>query len=295
MEIIETSDALFQGFLPKREEWTSKFDYGRAVLLGGSKDYGGAPLLSLSALSSLRLGAGFATLYVPEPLYGYYVGRDPQIIVQPFPSKNGNLVYQEKAVRKIMNKTTAIALGMGVTGFEETARILLHLFTSYEGYLIVDAGGLTALAMLDANYLNMAVPKIILTPHTGEFSRLIGLPREEIEKDPIRYAVEYARMHHITLILKGHESIITDGTEIYRNKTGNTGLAKAGSGDLLSGILCGIFAQHIDQSDVKKAAFGQYLLGKAADLLLNEQSEYSILAEDIIRSLPKALEPCIQK
>ena len=165
MKIISTSDSLFSSFLPKRNENTSKFDYGRAVLLGGSKDYGGAPLLSLASLSSLRLGAGFATLYVPEPLYSIYVGRDPQIIVHSFPSKDGNLLFDSGYLEEITKKATAIAIGMGVTGFEECQKILEYFLKNYHGYLIVDAGALRAFANIPNEHLKHISCHLILTPH----------------------------------------------------------------------------------------------------------------------------------
>lgn len=294
MKIISTSDSLFSSFLPKRNENTSKFDYGRAVLIGGSKDYGGAPLLSLASLSSLRLGAGFATLYVPEPLYSIYVGRDPQIIVHSFPSKDGNLLFDSGYLEEITKKATAIAIGMGVTGFEECQKILEYLLKNYHGYLIVDAGALRAFANIPNEHLKHISCHLILTPHTGEFSSLSGFSREEIEKEPVKCLLSYLEGKEMTVLLKGHVSYISDGKEMYSSSFGNTGLAKAGSGDLLSGILCGVFAQKIEKSIPLKVAFGSYLLGKSADLLLEEECEYSIIANDIIRILPKVISRCVE-
>lgn len=288
------SDTLFSSFLPKRNENSSKFDYGRAVLLGGSKDYGGAPLLSLAALSSLRLGAGFSTLYVPEPLYSIYVGRNPQIIVHACPSKDGNISFDPKFFDEVIHKATAIAIGMGITGFEECQKILEYLLRNYHGTLIVDAGGLSALANVSEDFLENPSCNLILTPHTGEFSRLTRIPREEIEKEPLKYLLSYLSNKKMTVLLKGHTSYISNGKETYVSSFGNTGLAKAGSGDLLSGILCGIFAQKIEKSIPLKVAFGSYLLGKSADLLLKEESEYSIIADDIIRILPKIISSCVE-
>lgn len=286
---MKTSDSLFKDFLPKRNENTSKFDFGRAYLIGGSKEYGGAPLLSLSSLMALRLGAGFSTLFVPEPLYSIYIGREPQVILSLFPSKNGELVYDEEFLSKMILKPTSIAIGMGITQFEETAKVLEFLLRNYKGSLIIDAGALSALSLLDENVFRNKTCDVVLTPHTGEFSRLINVSREEIEKDKMKYSLIYAKRNDITLILKGHQSIITNGTETYINETGNTGLAKAGSGDLLSGILAGIMAQDIKESTTKKAAFCSFLLGKCADYLLKEESDYSIISSDIVRVLPKIL------
>lgn len=292
MEIIETSPSLFKDFLPKRNQNTSKFDYGRAVLIGGSKEYGGAPLLSFSSLMALRMGAGFSTLYVPEPLYSIYIGRDPQIIVSLFPSKDNKLVFDEKFLSELITKSTSIAIGMGITSFDETEKILEYLLLNFTGNLIIDAGALTSLAMMKDPFKNKSC-NVVLTPHTGEFSRLIGISREEIEQNPIEYAYEYAKKNGAVVILKGHASIITDGNEIYSNSYGNTGLAKAGSGDLLSGLLCGIFAQNIDRSNCMKAAFCSYLLGASADYLLQEQSEYSIIANDIVKAISLMVDEAI--
>ncbi len=295
MQIIEVTDSLFASFLPKRDENTSKFDYGRATLIGGSFDYGGAPLLSFSSLSALRLGAGFSSLYVPEPLYSIYIGRNPQTIVHPFPSKDGNIVFDETVLSEICAKSNSIAIGMGVTGFRECAKILKYLLQNFNGYLVIDAGGLTALSELDSSLLRNPSCEVILTPHSGEFSRLSGYPRLAIEKDPLGYLNRYLADKRITVLLKGHRTYISNGEETYLSRFGNTGLSKGGSGDLLSGILCGIFAQNIGGSVSKKAAFGAYLLGKSADLLLSKESEYSIIADDIIATLPKAILLCVEK
>lgn len=99
----------------------------------------------------------------------------------------------------------------------------------------------------------------------------------------------------MTVILKGHTTYISNGKETYVSSFGNTGLSKAGSGDLLSGILCGILAQNINAPFIKKAVFGSYLLGKSAELLLKEENEYSIIADDIIRILPRAIAPCVDQ
>lgn len=293
--MIEVTDSLFTSFLPKRNENTSKFDYGRATLIGGSKDYGGAPLLSLSALSAFRMGVGFSTLYVPEPLYSIYVGRNPQIIVHPFPSKDGNLRFDEDSLSNIALKSSSIAIGMGVTGFTECAKILEYLLKNYKGSLIIDAGGLTALATLDQGLLENPTCQVILTPHSGEFARLSGGSCLDIEKNPLVSLPHYLKGKKVTVLLKGHTTYISDGKETYRSSFGNTGLSKGGSGDLLSGILCGVFAQKINASVSKKAAFGSYLLGKSADLLLEKQSEYSIIADDIVATLPETLLPCVEK
>lgn len=294
MSIIEVNDETFKDFLPKRDENTSKFDYGHAAIIGGSYKYGGAPLLSYFALEALRLGAGFSTLYVPEPLYTTYLGREPQIILSAFPSKNGDIRFDEDALKEICLKTTSIAIGMGVTSFIETSKIIEYLLKNYKGNLILDAGALRSLSLLEENLLINPLPSVLLTPHLGEFSRLISVRREELAIDPLKYLNDFCASKKISVILKGHVSFISDGNETYVSKFGNTGLAKGGSGDLLSGILAGLLAQKIDCSLTKKAAFCSYLLGKCADLLLQEESEYSIIANDIIRILPKAIKPCVQ-
>ncbi len=295
MDIIEVTDSLFSSFLPKRKENTSKFDYGRATIIGGSLDYGGAPLLSLASLGALRMGVGFATLYVPAPLYEIYIGRNPQIIVHPFPTKDGNIAYDEAILEKITKESTSIAIGMGVTGFKQCEKILEYLLSNYHGSLIVDAGALTALASINPIKLRNPSCSLILTPHTGEFSRLTHIERKEIEKHPIETLLSYVSDKKITVLLKGHTTYVANNEEIYSSTFGNTGLSKAGSGDLLSGILCGIFAQNIASSIPKKAAFCSYLLGKSADLLLKNESEYSIITDDIIATLPNVLLPCVSK
>lgn len=203
-------------------------------------------------------------------------------------------MFDTKFLDEITGKATAIAIGMGVAGFEECQKILEYLLIHYHGHLIVDAGALTSLANISSNYLKSPACNLILTPHTGEFSRLTNVSREKIEKEPLKYLLSYLEGKRMTILLKGHISYISDGKETYSSSFGNTGLAKAGSGDLLSGILCGIFAQRMEKSIPLRVAFGSYLLGKSANLLLEEESEYSIIADDIIRILPKVISSCVE-
>lgn len=277
---------MFKGFLPERDRFTSKGDYGRAIIIGGSRLYTGAPLLSCNALMSLAGGAGYGILYVPASLWEMYALREPQLIVKRFPDKDGFLAYDEKTLGEITGRAGAIALGMGAGPAEDLPKIIAFLAERFKGTLILDADALNALARSGLAPLEKAKARMILTPHVGEFARLSGLSIEEIKKDPVTLASSFALEHHCILILKDAWTVISDGKDTYLNKAGNAGLAKAGSGDILSGLLAGLFAQpNLPKEPAKLAAFAAFTLGKAAEKLAETKSEYSFLARDLVEKI----------
>jgi hydroxyethylthiazole kinase-like uncharacterized protein yjeF len=129
--------------------------------------------------------------------------------------------------------------------------------------------------------------KVVLTPHVGEFARLTGLSREEIKNNPVACAKDFAKKYNVTLLLKNATSIITDGERVVINTTGNSGLAKGGSGDVLSGLIAGIIARGEDLFE--SVAVSAYLFGLSADIAVQEQNEYTITATDVINAMPKAI------
>jgi NAD(P)H-hydrate epimerase len=283
-------DAFFHGYLPKRKSDTAKWDYGSAAIIGGSVKYGGAPLLAYSALSAYRMGAGYSALFVPKELYDIYVGRFPQLLLSSLPSKDGCLAFEEKAYEAIAKRYSVIAIGMGISDCPDFGRILGYLLKQFDGTLVIDADGLNAISRLGADVLDGHRPGIVLTPHVGEFSRLSGLEASYIKENAYACALSFAKKHRVTLVLKGSKTVITDGRESYLNEAGNPGLAKAGSGDLLSGLIAGALTQRqVGGSVTKKAAFASYVLGRCAERAAKAQSEYSLLYEDILREVGPVL------
>lgn len=294
-EAILLSDALFADFLPKRLRESNKKDYGKAVVIGGSKAFGGAPLLSYNAVAALKMGAGYAYLYVPESLYSIYVGREPAIIVQGLrENPDGSFFFDEREIDAIIaDKPTSIAFGMGATVGQDIAAMALRLANRYEGRLILDADALNSLARYAPKFLGVHQP--IITPHHGEFARLSGIAASLIDQEPQQLAEVYARKHRLIVVLKGADTYITDGTTTYLNKAGTPALAKAGSGDTLSGILAGLEALPSQVDPLLTAAFACYLFGKAAEVAAAKTNEYSLLPEDVDKQISESLTQFIEK
>lgn len=293
-EVIETNIDLYKGILPKRNSDSNKGDYGHAYIVGGSEDFGGAPLLSYYAICALCLGAGYATLFVPENLYKIYVGRMPQLIVKKLPENAGKFCFDHEKYSKITANPGSIAFGMGVGVSRDIYQIISYFLKNYGGNLILDADALNAISKYGIDVLNEHKCRLIITPHIGEFSRLINKSVEEIKSDPISYAFEFSKRYKCVVVLKDSKTIISDENNIYLNKTGNASLAKAGSGDILSGILAGLFAQkQLIKEPAKLASFASFLLGKCAEEITKRKSEYSVLASDIIDELGVELKKII--
>ena len=165
----------------------------------------------------------------------------------------------------------------------ENYLLISKLLTSYNGTLIIDADGLNALAKFGADALKSKTCKLILTPHVKEFSRLTGLSVGEILADPVKTAECFAKEFGAVLLLKGAASIITDGDKTVLNIRGNTALSKGGSGDMLSGYMCGSAARGLAPFDA--AVCAAYTLGAAAEMCSDEKTEYCVTAEDILKNL----------
>lgn len=270
---------------PARRRNSHKGQYGTGVILAGSAAYTGAPLLSAGALR--RMGAGYGRLCICESVFPAMVGRYPELILTAFPERDGGLACDEDALAPLM-KASSIAFGMGCGVREEIARIADYLLTRYCGTLILDADALNSLAAYGMGSLQKKDKKcgVIVTPHLKEFSRLANVSLEEIKQNGLGLAEAFARETGAVVVLKSAVSVITDGTRTALNITGSPALAKGGSGDVLSGILCGLAAR---LPVWESAVCGCYLLGKAGEDAARRLGEYSATATDVIDSLPSCV------
>ena len=285
-ETIVLTKERVKDLLPKRRRETNKGDYGKTIIVGGSKRYGGAAYLS--ALSALRSGVGYTTLCVPEGLREGYFLRLPEALLETV-SGEEELRFHQAEFRKLCSYDS-IAYGMGLGVSEDVAAGVEYLLERYQGKLILDADGINALQLLDKDLLKKLFKKkkceVILTPHIKEFSRITGKSVEEILENPLKYATDFARENGVIVLLKNHVTIITDGQKIFVNEQGCSGQAKGGSGDVLSGVIAGLSAQGISVFDAGASA--AYLVGIAAEMAAGEFSEYSLLPTDVIEFLGKS-------
>ncbi len=268
--------------LGNRKNCSHKGDYGYVTILGGSEAYSGAVKLANLGAAAARAGAGVVRLAAPAEL-GKAIS--PYILEStffPMASKEGALAFDEGQLAQLIVHQRALAFGMGVGRSEEIGKILSYLLSAESKglKLIIDADGLypfsTDTELL--NQLKTTSAQVILTPHVLEFSRLCKMPVEEILEQPIKAAKNFAAEYHVTLLLKGPTTIITDGSKVYLSDRGCPGMATAGSGDVLSGVLAAM-AGYI-ASPIEAATAAAFVTGMAGELAQAETNPISMVASD---------------
>ena len=239
----------------------------------------------LSTAACLRSGAGYTTLYVPKNILPYYFLKAPEALLKPI-NDGDRVEFKEKSFQELLSYDS-IAYGMGMGVSLDVALGAKFLIQNFTGKLILDADGLNSLAFYGKeNVKDLFLQKkcdVLITPHGKEFSRISGKSVEDIRLNGKALAENFARECKISVLLKNAVSVITDGTETYLNDTGNSGQAKGGSGDVLSGVIAGLCAQGV--SAFHAGVLGAYLTGKTAELIVSERGEYSMLASDIAENL----------
>lgn len=267
--------------LPDRPVHGHKGNFGRVLLLCGSRGYTGAA--AIAAMGALRSGAGLVYLGVPESIYEIEAVKLTEPIVFPLPDNDG--MYSAEAsseVFKLLPKMDAVLIGCGMGRSDGTERMLKTVLNGTDRPVVVDADGINLLAG-HKDILRGRTGPVILTPHEGEFQRLAGTAIHNREESAERLALD---LGCITL-LKGHHTIITDGRCTYRNLTGNPGMAVGGCGDLLAGIIVSLAAQGLDP--LKAAAIGAWIHGAAGDLCAKQIGQYGMLPTDMLEVLPRLM------
>jgi hydroxyethylthiazole kinase-like uncharacterized protein yjeF len=274
--------------LPQRSSTANKYSVGKVFVLAGAKGYTGAAYLC--AMAALRAGAGAVMLGVPEAVYAVVARRLAEAIVKPLPSTKDGTIARD-ALGEIYEKLSwadVAVLGPGLSTNPETQEVIATILRKHPGKLVIDADALRGVADLGLEQLGKLKGKYILTPHTGEYSRIIGVPAKEIEEKRIEMARAGSSKGKATIVLKGGPTAtgIADGT-VYLNSTGNPGMATVGSGDVLAGIIAALWAQGIPQDAAAYA--GVFLHGLAGDIARDILGERSIIARDLISHLPAAI------
>ena len=279
--ITELTAADIAALLPRRRRDAHKGDFGKILLLCGSRGLTGAAYLA--AMGALRSGAGLVYLGVPESIYAIEAGKLHEPVVFPLPEEGGML--SEEALPEILARlprmdALLIGPGLGIGG--GTFAILQAVLAQARCPVVVDADGITMLAG-HMDILRGRKGPTILTPHDGEFRRLFGPVGENRMLDARRAA----RESNSIVLLKGHRTCITDGQADYRNPTGNPGMAVGGSGDVLAGILTSLLGQGL--APLAAAACAAWLHGSAGDLCARLLGEYGMLPSDMLDALPQLL------
>ena len=214
--------------------------------------------------------------------------KAPEALLTPL-CEGGEMCFEESVFEDLL-AYDSIVYGMGMGISEAVARGAVYLLKHYTGKLILDADGLNSLAAYQKESFSKIFTEkkcnVLLTPHVKEFSRLSGKTVEEIRAEGVRAPLAFAKKYQVGVLLKSSTSILTDGERICLNETGNSGQAKGGSGDVLSGVIAGLCASGASVFDGGKIA--AYLVGRAAELAAQELSEYALTASDLIAYLGKA-------
>jgi len=272
--------------LPRKTD-SHKGDFGHVLILAGSARFSGAAVLCAQAC--LRAGAGLVTLGIPQSLNNVFIKIKPtEAMTLPLPETE-EITLSSKAfgkVREFAKKIDVLVIGPGLSQNKSTQSLIRKLVSCADKPLVIDADGLNALA----GYLSVLPNKVpvILTPHPGEMARLLDVRISQVQKDRKKVAKDFVNRYNIILVLKGHQTLVVEkNRELFINKTGNPGMAKAGSGDVLTGIIAAFLAQGLNGFDAAKYAV--YLHGLAGDLAAKEKSQLAMIASDIIDKIPKAI------
>lgn len=281
MTIHELTHEDVHSVLPDRDPWGHKGTYGKILLLCGSKGYTGAAYFA--AMGALRTGAGLVFLGVPESIYAIEAVKLNEPVVFPLPEDEGKLgILAIPEILERLPKMDAVLIGCGLGQSAGTLAVVRAVLENAKCPVIVDADGINVLKE-HKDILRGRQHPTVLTPHEGEFLRFGG----SLGQDRLASAAYFAREWNCILVLKGHETIITDGEICYRNKTGNPGMAVGGSGDVLAGMIVSLMGQGIEP--VKAAACGVWLHGAAGDLCAEKLGQYAMLPSDMLEALPRLL------
>lgn len=268
---------------PKRIPNSHKGTYGKILNIAGSTYYAGAAILS--SLSALKIGAGYVTLACPENIANAVIAYTPDITL--FPLKSNGIGISSENIEKLLEKAEeydVISIGSGLSDDKDTQKLILEFISKNKKPIVIDADGLNAIAKSGFTGLNK---NTIITPHPREMSRLLGVETATIQSDREKYAIEAAKKFDCISILKGKDTVVTDGETIYVNDTGSSALSKAGTGDVLTGMITGVLAQTKDS--FYSAAAGVYMHGLTADIAVNLTTRYGLLASELIDCIPQSI------
>ena len=272
---------LVLSLLPDRNPWGHKGNFGKLLLLCGSRGYTGAAFFA--AMGALRSGAGLVFLGVPESIYGIEAVKLNEPVIFPLPDAGGRL--SADAVPEILtrlHKMDAVLVGPGLGQSEGTLAVVRAVLEKAECPVVVDADGINVLSA-HRDLLRGRKSPTILTPHDGEFARLGGV----IGEDRMSAAAALAEELGCVVLLKGHETCITDGTDGFLNPTGNPGMAVGGSGDVLAGVITALLGAGLPP--LEAAACGAWLHGAAGDRCAAELGQYGMLPTDMLSALPRLM------
>ncbi len=273
--------------LAERAADSHKGTYGTVLALAGGRGTAGAA--ALVGGSALRSGAGLVRVMCPEEVQTTVASFEPSYMTYPVAHDPEGLVTFEaakKALERFLPLATVLAMGPGLGQSADLRELVRWVVEAVDVPTVLDADALNNLAG-QTEALGQLKRPVVITPHPGEFSRLTGRDTQEIQGDREAHAVGFAEgAEHLILVLKGAETIVTDGHRVYTNTTGNPGMATGGSGDVLTGVIAALIAQDMDPFDA--ACLGVYAHGLAGDIARDNNGAVGMISGDIVDSLADA-------
>lgn len=281
MKPVMLDHAAVLSCLPDRKPDTHKGDYGKVLLLCGSTGFTGAA--ALAAMGALRTGAGLVYLGVPHSIYAIEAVKLTETVVFPLPDRDGML--DNTALDKILpmlENMDAVLIGPGLGISPGTEKVVLCVLQQYRGPVVLDADGINLMGA-HKDILRGRTAPTILTPHAGEFVRFSGV----LTQDRMESARSLAEDLGCIVLLKGHNTVITDGKRLYVNPTGNPGMSVGGAGDVLAGMIVSLLGQGL--APLTATACAAWLHGAAADRCAEKMGQYGMLPSDMLMELPRLM------
>jgi hydroxyethylthiazole kinase-like uncharacterized protein yjeF len=268
---------------------SNKGMYGHVLFLAGS--FGKAGAAAMAGMSALRAGAGLSTVATAKSALPTVAGFYPELMTEPLDeTETGSIsmrALQSGKLDALVEKKTVLAIGPGISQDPQTSQLVREAMRKYRLPIVLDADGLNAFHGKAAELTGKG-RCIVITPHPGEMARLVGTTVADVQRDRLNIARTFAREHELIVVLKGNRTLVAapDGTT-WVNTTGNPGMATGGTGDILTGMVAGLMAQHPPQP-FEAVTAAVYLHGLAGDVACEAMGEHSLIATDLLRALPEA-------
>jgi NAD(P)H-hydrate epimerase len=274
---------------------TCKSDFGHIFILAGSPRFSGASVLCAEA--AMRSGAGLVTLGIPKGLNPAIIKiKTKEVMTLPLEqTKEGTVSLNSyKTINDFVKKVDILIIGPGLSQNKSTQRLIRKVIASIDKPMVIDADGLNALIghldLLPITNYQLPITRI-LTPHPGEMARLLGIGVKKVQSDRKEFVRKFAKDYKVTVVLKGYNTVVANYRgNLYMNKSGNPGMATAGSGDVLTGMIAAFLGQGLNAFSACKYAV--YIHGLSGDLAAKERTQISMIASDIIDKIPEAIKRC---
>jgi len=271
--------------LSRRDPDSNKGDFGKILVIAGSRGMSGAAVLCGSA--ALRGGAGLVRVAVPQEIWPIVAAANPCLMTAPMAQDDHGRISAAAAgdLVDLAQAYDVVALGPGLGGSADLSTLVATLLQQVSRPLVLDADGLNAIAARPEVLGKHAGP-VLITPHPGEFARLLHCDTVAVQGCRQELAVEFAGKHGLIVVLKGHATVVSDGQRVYQNNTGNPGMATAGAGDVLTGLIAALLGQGLEA--FAAAQLGAHVHGRAGDMARDDLGERGLIATDLLSYLPRA-------